>query len=181
MDNQPCLSPLHPIETASLDELRARPGMDMLGDELLGNWSGAVENIRSQMSPEQRERFLAARRALLKAMADADVGLLLGSDAPQIMNVPGYAAHQEMAYLVESGLTPLQALQSGTVNVARYLDTPERGTLGAGKMADLVLLGGNPLENIENSTKILGVAHDGTWYDREQLDAMLDGVRSRKL
>lgn len=165
----------------TLDELQARPGMDMLGETLLGNWRGAVENIRASATPAQREKFLAARRALLLAMQREGVGLLLGSDAPQIMNVPGYATHQELEYYVAAGLSPLQALQTGTVNVARYLGEPDRGTIAAGKMADFILLEASPLDDITNTTRILGVSHDGRWHDRATLERMLDGVRDRKL
>ncbi len=164
-----------------LEDLLARPGMDMLGDELRANWVGAVHNFRGQVPAEQRGHFLDARRALLAAMQEAGVGMLLGSDAPQIMNVPGYSVHQELAYLVGAGLTPLQALQSGTINVARFFDEPDRGQARAGMVADLVLLRGNPLVDIAQSATVIGVAREGRWYDRATLDALLDGVRDRKL
>ncbi len=165
----------------SIEALKARPGMDMLGDELLGNWVNAVTNIRGQMSLEQRRAFLQARRALLDAMQEAGVGLLLGSDAPQIMNVPGYSVHQELAWLVDAGLTPLEALQTGTLNVARFFGETDRGEVAPGQVADLVLLAANPLEDIGNTARILGVARDGRWYGRAELDERLAGVRTRKL
>ncbi len=165
----------------SIEELLARPGMDMLGEELRGNWVGAVENIRGQMSLEQRERFLDARRALIDALQDAGAGMLLGSDAPQIMNVPGYSVHQELAWLVDAGMTPLEALQSGTLNVATYFGDTDGGQVASGMAADLVLLGANPLEDIDATTQIQGVVRAGHWHDRAALDALLDGVRSRKL
>jgi imidazolonepropionase-like amidohydrolase len=169
------------VGALSLEALRARPGMDMLGETLLGNWNGAVENIRGQMNGEQRVRFLEVRRALLKEMQAAGVGLLLGSDAPQIMNVPGYSVHQELAYLVAAGLTPLEALQTGTVNVARYFGEDDRGRIAPGMVADLLLLDANPLEDIHNTTRIRGVANGGHWYDQATLASMLDAVRGRKL
>ena len=165
----------------SLETLRERPGMEMLGETLLANWSGSVENIRGQMTDGQRARFLDVRRRLLLEMQKAGVGLLLGSDAPQIMNVPGYSAHQELAYYVSAGLTPLQALQTGTLNVARYLGEDDRGQVAPGMIADLLLLEANPLEDIHHTTRIVGVARGGRWFDRETLRQMLDGVRERKL
>jgi imidazolonepropionase-like amidohydrolase len=165
----------------TLEELASRPGMDLLGEELRGNWEGAVMNIRGQMTEVQRARFLEARRALLLEMQRAGVGLLLGSDAPQIMNVPGYSAHQELVYLVDAGLTPLEALQTGTVNVARFFDEPDRGQIAPGMVADLILLESNPLEAIENTTKIAGVFQGGEWLDRGALARLIDEVRSRKL
>lgn len=165
----------------SLEALASRPGMDLLSDDLRGNWESAVMNIRGQVTEPQRARFLAARRALLVEMQRAGVGLLLGSDAPQIMNVPGYSTHQELAYLVDAGLTPLEALQSGTLNVARFLGETDRGRVAPGMVADLILLEGNPLQAIENTTRISGVLHGGEWLDRGALARLVDGVRSRKL
>lgn len=163
----------------SVDALLKRPGMDLVSGSVRDGWSEAVENIRAQSTPQDREQFLAARHALILALQQAGAPLLLGSDAPQIFNVPGIATHQELAYLVEAGLTPLQALQSGTINVARFFDEPDRGTIATGQVADLVLLSANPLEDITNSTSILGVSRDGHWHDRADLDQRLDAIRER--
>lgn len=163
----------------SVPELLARPGMDLVSQSVRAAWSESVEQIRSQSTPEDRALFLAARRTLILALQDAGAPLLLGSDAPQIFNVPGVSTHQELAYLVDAGLTPLQALQSGTVAVAQFLREPDRGTIGVGQVADLLLLEANPLEDINNSTRIQGVARDGRWYDREDLDRRLAAIRDR--
>lgn len=165
-----------------LETLLTRPGMDLVGAPLRASWSEAVTRFRGQMTPAQRERFLAARRALILELQRAGAGLLLGSDAPQIMNVPGYSLHQELALYVEAGLTPLQALQTGTVAVARYFgEEDRRGQIAEGMAADLLLLEANPLEDIRNTTRIIGVARAGRWYDRATLDRLLAGVRERKL
>ncbi|NIP17417.1 MAG: amidohydrolase family protein, partial [Xanthomonadales bacterium] len=113
------------------------------------------------------------------ALQDARAGLLLGSDAPQIMNVPGFSVHQELAWLVEAGLTPLQALQTGTINVATFFGDRNHGEVAAGYVADFILLESNPLEDIGATTGIRGVMRNGTWYGRERLDGMLKGVRER--
>ncbi len=164
---------------AGVTELLARPGMDLVSESVRTSWSGAIDNIRAQSTPENRALFLAARRALILALQEAGAPLLLGSDAPQIMNVPGVSIHQELAYLVDAGLTPLQALQSGTINVAQFFDEADRGAIGPGQAADLVLLAANPLEDIHNSTQILGVSRDGRWYDRDDLDLRLADIRER--
>lgn len=165
----------------SIDELLSRPGMDVLSPELTRRWVDSVRNIREAADPAERAHFLAVRRALIKAMQDRRVGLLLGSDAPQIMNVPGYSAHQELAWLVEAGLTPLQALQTGTLNVGRFLDHGQTGQIVKGAPGDLVLLGGNPLEDITQTTDILGVMRAGEWHARDELDQWVAGVRKRGL
>ncbi|MEJ2534353.1 MAG: amidohydrolase family protein, partial [Gammaproteobacteria bacterium] len=166
---------------ASLEELRQRPGMDLLSAETLERWERSVQELRERITEEDRRHFLTIRRALIAALQDAGAGLLLGSDAPQIMNVPGYSVHQELQHLVASGLTPLEALQTGTVNVARFFGEDDRGRIAPGHVADFVLLGANPLQDIGNTTAILGVAREGRWLDRPALDRLIEGVRSRGL
>ena len=163
----------------TIDELMARPGMKYLSPALRSSWKRSVENIRERYTREQRNAFLTARRALIRELQHAGAGLLLGSDAPQIMNVPGFSVHQELAYMVAAGLTPLQALQSGTVNVARFLGHPDRGEVAAGYAADFILLESNPLDNIRATSGILGVMRAGNWYGRERLDRMLRDVEER--
>lgn len=165
--------------TLSVAELLARPGMDLVAGNVQENWSGAVENIRSQSTPEHRALFLQARQAIIMALLEAGAPLLLGADAPQIFNVPGVSTHQELAYLVDAGLTPLQALQTGTINVAKFFQEPDRGTIAVGQVADLLLLAENPLQDIHNSTTILGVSRNGEWYNQADLDQRLADIRKR--
>ena len=73
----------------------------------------------------------------------------MGSDAPQVFDVPGFSAHQELKYMVDAGLTPYEALRTGTVNVGVFLDNPNLGVIRPGAVADLVLLAQNPLQNID--------------------------------
>ncbi|KAA9131508.1 amidohydrolase family protein [Marinihelvus fidelis] len=163
------------------DALTARTGMDMLSPELLARWTGSVTDIRGRADQADREAFLAARRALLAAMERAGVVILLGSDAPQIMNVPGYSVAQELVYMVDAGISPRAALFSGTGAVADHLGQPDSGDVAVGERADLVLLGGNPLDDVGQVANVLGVARAGQWLDRERLDQMLAVVRARGL
>jgi imidazolonepropionase-like amidohydrolase len=163
----------------TIDDLMSRPGMRFVSESQKRGWADRISDARNGMSPTDRKRFIAARRALIMEMQAAAAGLLLGSDAPQIMNVPGYSIHEELAYLVAAGLTPLQALQSGTINVARFFGAHDRGDTSPGQFADLVLLERNPLDDISATREILGVMRAGNWYGREQLDAMLDDIESR--
>ena len=95
------------------------------------------------------------------------------------MNVPGYSIHEELGYLVAAGLTPLEALQSGTLNVAAFFGNENHGEVKPGYIADLVLLQSNPLDDITATTHILGVMRGGTWFSREELDTLLKAVDSR--
>jgi imidazolonepropionase-like amidohydrolase len=161
------------------EELLARPGMEYLSPELRSDWLRRMEDLRAGFSPAQRRAFIEARRALIRALQDARAGLLLGSDAPQIMNVPGFSVHQELQHLVTAGLTPLQALQAGTVNVARFFGHADQGEVVAGYVADFILLRNNPLQDIGATMGIEGVMRDGRWYGRDRLDRMLAEVRQR--
>jgi imidazolonepropionase-like amidohydrolase len=90
------------------------------------------------------------------------------------MLVPGLSLHEELAMLVDAGLTPLDALRTPTVNAARVLGmTDSLGTIEAGKLADLVLLDANPLEDIGNTQRIAAVVLNGRYLDRQALDGLL--------
>jgi imidazolonepropionase-like amidohydrolase len=125
-------------------------------------------------TPESARRTIEVRRHLIKALHAAGAGLLLGSDAPQIYNVPGFSTHRELESLVAAGLTPYQALETGTRNVARYFGTErETGTIERGKRADMVLLEADPLVDIRNTTKRAGVMVRGRWLPREEIERRL--------
>ena len=104
------------------------------------------------------------------------MGLLLGADAPQVYNVPGFASHHELKYMVDAGLTPFEALQTATVNVGRFLRRPEIGIVKEGAVADLVLLNKNPMENITHSTTIEGVVLNGKWLSKQWITETLKGL-----
>jgi imidazolonepropionase-like amidohydrolase len=90
---------------------------------------------------------------------------------------PGFSLHQELVLLQRAGLTPMQVLQTATLNPAKFMErTAELGTVEKGKLGDLLLLDANPLEDIANTQKIRGVVLAGRWFDRTALDGMLRGV-----
>ena len=125
---------------------------------------------------EHFDRNMTLLLELTKELHDAGVPLLVGSDAFGAL-VPGFAQHQEMELLVKAGLTPFEALHAATVNAAKYLDEyEEAGTIEAGKRADLVLLGANPLEHIQNAADVRGVLTHGKWYSAENLKDRLSRV-----
>ena len=128
----------------------------------------------------QRIVALVARyKKLVGDMRKAGVEFLAGTDASGWNPVlPGFGLHEELALLVESGLTPMEALQSATRNPARYFNKlDEMGTVEAKKSADLVLLNANPLEDIRNTQKIEAVVMRGRYYSRKELNAMLKPVQ----
>ena len=97
----------------------------------------------------------------------------MGSDAPQIFNVPGMSTHHELQYLVDAGLTPYEALKTGTINAGVFYKTAEMGVIKQGANGDLVLLDANPLSDIANTQKIEGVLVGNRWMNRDTLTEML--------
>lgn len=150
------------------------PEMKYMPAQTMKNWIDQKNGMTTKVGPADRQKFLALRRKLLKALLDGGVPFALGSDAPQWWNVPGFSAHRELKALVSAGFSAFQALESGTINPARYFGTSSStGGIAARMRADLILLDANPLENIDNSTKIAGVMLNGRWMSRSDLDARL--------
>lgn len=160
----------HYVGPTDVVDLRNRPEMAYMPEETVTGW---VESRRQQLaergfSSEVAGRAIDIRRRLIRALHAAGVTLLLGSDAPQVFNVPGFSLHHELALLVASGLTPYQALRTGTTNAAEFLGT-NTGTIEPGREADLVLLDANPFEEIGNARRVHGVILRGTWYSATEL------------
>ena len=111
------------------------------------------------------------------ALNKAGVGLLAGTDAPRAFVYPGFSLHEELALLVSSGLTPLEALRTATYNPASFLGALDSlGTIGEGKIADLVLLDADPLKDIGNTRRISAVIANGRVFDSTARAALLDHV-----
>jgi hypothetical protein len=121
------------------------------------------------------KRLAEVAMVVTRDMASAGVGLLAGCDAL----IAGFCVHDELAALARAGLTPLAALQTATLNPARYLGREKSlGTISTGKLANLVLLDANPLEDIANVRRIRSVVITGRVLDRKELDAILARAKS---
>jgi len=111
---------------------------------------------------------------LLKEIYKEGVPLLAGTDVGNPGLLYGFSLHQELALFVKTGLTPLQALQTATINPAKFFSwEKDLGTVEKGKFADLVLLDENPLIDIQNTKKIFAVVVNGRYISRQSLDALL--------
>jgi imidazolonepropionase-like amidohydrolase len=133
-------------------------------------------------TPEDWAAFRAKYAGDLKLvgrMHRAGVGIIAGTDALNPYSFPGFSLHDELALLVEAGLSPMEALQASTKEAARFMGQLDgRGTIEAGKIADLVLLDRDPLKDIHNSRSILAVVLGGKLMPRAALDAMLTQAES---
>lgn len=111
------------------------------------------------------------------ALRDAGAGLLLGTDASASWYlVPGFSTHEELKLLVEAGLTPYEAIRTGTSDAAEFLGNKEFGTIAKGKRADFILLAANPLKDINSLAKRQGIMLKGKWHSAETLSKMLSEV-----
>ena len=157
------------------ESLRSDPEMKYMESNTLDNWVKAKTSLESnpKFDKEKISNYIRLRRKLIYDCNRNGVGLLLGSDAPQIFNVPGMSTHHELQYLVDAGLTPYEALKTGTFNVGVFYNKPEMGVIKEGANADILLLNANPLENISNTQKIEGVLVGNKWLNRASLDDML--------
>lgn len=160
----------------SVEALQRRPEMRYVAPGTLPKWAETKNGLlkESGASPESARRVMQVRRKLIKALYAGKAGLLLGSDAPQTYNVPGFSVHRELQSLVAAGLTPYQALETGTRNVAVFLGMlATSGTIGVGKRADLVLLDANPLTDVTNTTRRSGVMLRGRWLPKAEIEKRL--------
>ena len=127
-----------------------------------------------------RKKFIEKELEVVQLLHKAGVPFLAGTDTPPGVYVfPGFSLHEELQRFVAAGFTPLEALQTATLNPARFLGMEERlGTIEKGKLADLVLLNANPLEDISNTRKIAAVIVNGEYYSGKDLEKMLAGVEA---
>ncbi len=162
------------------DEMLSQPEMQYMPQTTLDNWRNMkiqATGPDSGFDPEQWKEFIEIRRKLIRAIKDEGQGILLGSDAPQVFNVPGFSIHHEIKTMLDAGMSPLEILQSGTINVAEYLGVAEQsGQIKAGFWADAVLLSANPLEDLSALKKMEGVFIQGRWIDKEFIDNKLSEI-----
>ncbi|MCU1303963.1 MAG: amidohydrolase [Candidatus Sulfotelmatobacter sp.] len=125
-----------------------------------------------------RKHFVQKELEVVNAMHHAGVQFLAGTDTPPGVYIfPGFSLHEELQRFVAAGFTPMEALQTATLNPAQFLGVNDRlGTVEKGKLADLVLLEANPLDDIRNTQKISAVIANGRYFSRADLDKMLAGV-----
>lgn len=166
----------------TIEELRQRAELRYVPEAWVNNWATAVGNMRSNNpDPGPGLRTVALRARVLKALSDAGVGILMGTDSPQLFSVPGFSTHREIASMAAAGMTPFQILQSGTRNVAVYYNaTSDFGTVAVGQRADLLLLDANPLADATRVSQRAGVVVGGRWLPREELDRRLETIAANR-
>jgi hypothetical protein len=173
----PTLTVLNSLVHLDAPPYRNDPRLAYLPSDIVLLWNPTNS---SRLKGITREDWEAGRLVFTKccdvvgAMDKTGDGLLAGTDTPNPGAFPGFGLHEELALLVQCGLTPLEALQTATINPARYFGWQKKmGTVQVGKVADLVLLDANPLQDICNTTNVAAVFVRGKYLDRAALDGLL--------
>ena len=138
-------------------------------------WINKAKNSKQKKSSEFLSLFHGEwALQMIAKLKSANVKILAGTDTPISYLTPGFSLHKELEMLVKGGLKPIEAIESATILPAKYFGLEETmGTIETSKLADLVLLDANPLNNIKNTTKISAVVRNGTYYNREALNNLL--------
>jgi imidazolonepropionase-like amidohydrolase len=146
-------------------------------------WKKMTEQVKQDFGTddlETRKKFVDKELEVVQMLHKAGVPFLAGTDTPPGVYIfPGFSLHEELQRFVAAGFTPLEALQTATLNPARFFGMEEQlGTVAMGKMADLVLLDANPLADIANTQKIAAVIVNGKYFSRNDLQRMLQKVEA---
>ena len=139
---------------------------------------------RAGTGREGADVYLELRKRVLKELSDAGAGILMGTDSPQLFNVPGFALHRELQVMVDAGMSSYEILRSGTATVGEYVASHlgldgNFGTIAPGQRADLVLLGSNPIVDLANLFDRVGVMVRGRWVTRAEIDAGLEALAAK--
>jgi hypothetical protein len=171
------------------EELAALPEMAYVSQAQVTAWMNqkrgrALADENQRITPARRVHYLALRREMLKTLADEGAPMLMGTDSPQMFNVPGFALHRELAVARGAGLSTYQVLESGTRNVGRYVRESLRqpgdfGTVAVGQVADLVLLDADPIADLDNLTRRSGVMVRGRWVSAAEITAGLERIKAK--
>lgn len=163
-------------------ELAKDPEMIYMNPNTVNRWVQIKESYTSgsNYSNQLGESFIKIRLDIIKALHEGDVNLLLGSDAPQVFNVPGFSIRNECNSMVSAGLTPMDVLISGTVNPARFFEAEDSfGKIKVGLSADFVITESSPIEDINNYFNQKGVMVRGQWLSKESIDQKLSSIEDK--
>jgi imidazolonepropionase-like amidohydrolase len=171
------------LQLDDFDAVMRRPEMKYMVPDIAPWWLPEQNTYKRRFKPEMAWRFHAQYEILeklTKGFQQAGVRLLAGTDALNPCVVPGFSLHDELQYLVAAGLTPYEAIRTATTNVAEFLGVGnEVGTVSVGKRADLILLDGDPLKDVTNTAKRIGVMIRGRWLPEAEIQKMLGNLALR--
>lgn len=153
------------------------PRLKYMSKETLDYWKEtAASDIRKNTSVDwqNKRRRWEIERQIMQILIAEKVPIMAGTDADNPYAFPGFSLHDEVALYVEYGMTPREALYSATIAPVKFLGMSDSlGTISKGKLADLVLLNANPLEDIKNTTKVSTVIANGKIYGKAYIDSVM--------
>lgn len=161
------------------DSLLTQPEMKYMPPVTLANWKRVKEQYMTSPAwdAEMWETFNAIRLKLIYQLSEGGYGLLLGSDAPQLFNVPGFSLQHEIEGMTRSGLSPSQILMMGTLAPARFFGQDSQwGSIKKGKIADFFLVEKNPIEDLKALKTINGVMLKGNWISKTEIEKRLEEI-----
>jgi hypothetical protein len=177
----PTLLVQHTFAFTTPNDLRNSTGVEYVAPGTVTGWIdrlGSFRKTRNEEDMSVQKRSYELEIQVVRIMHKAGVNFMTGTDAETFF-AAGFGLHTELALLVEAGFSPLEALQAATFNPATYFHkTAEFGTVEVGKVADLVFLEGNPLQDIHNTQRIAAVVTAGRYLDREKIHRLLSEAAS---
>ncbi|MEJ7847848.1 MAG: amidohydrolase family protein [Pyrinomonadaceae bacterium] len=160
------------------DRFRNDVNFKYVSKATLNDWANSPQLDKSHEFKVRKERFERLIETI-GIMHRAGVPILAGTDNNNPYVIPGFALHDELELFVKAGMSPLQALRTATTNPAKYLGLETSvGTIENGKLADMVILDANPLNEISNTRRINAVIINGRYLPKETLEKMLLGVEA---
>lgn len=173
----PTLTDLRAMATSPSGRWSQDPRLATIPPAVRDLWRGDAAG-RTPAQTLYLQRLYERIPAIVLALHRAGVTILAGTDAGAMYDFPGSDLHSELWHMVQAGLTPLEALRTATLTPARFMNVADSlGSIRSGKLADLVLLDGNPLADIRNTERISGVVANGRYLDRPALDLLLAEAR----
>jgi len=159
------------------------PDLAYAGKTWVTKWPRSQKSIMQTLDTDPlpvREKFVEHELGIVRRLHAANVPFLAGTDTPAGVDViPGISLHLELQRFVAAGFTPLEALQTATLNPSKFYGrTKDFGTVEQGRIADLVLLRENPLNDIANTRTVTAVIADGSYISQKQLDEMKTKLRA---
>lgn len=129
------------------------------------------------LNKDYYDKRISVSKKITKTLHNKGGRLLLGTDSNNPYIIPGFSIHRELELLVDAGLSPYEALKTGSYNAAKFLGNfDNKGTIEVGKKTDIVLLNKNPLKNIKNTKSVEGVLIDGKWLNKSYIQHMLEEI-----
>ena len=165
--------------TIDIEDLRAYEELKYMPPNVVNSWFDRVNRQLNNPNYDRAQalRLIETRMRVLSALYEQDVRILMGTDAPQLFSVPGFSLHRELVRMVDAGMTPYDILVSGTRSVGEYFANEDVfGTIAPGSRADLLLVVGNPMEDVGHLQELAGVMVRGNWISRADLDARLESI-----